>query len=294
MPNMSFVRLENVWHTYFRGTPLEAAALSGFNLDIYKGEFVALVGPAGSGKSTVLQHLNGVLLPDRGRVLVDRWDTRDKKARKRMWALVGLVMQYPERQFFEETVYREIAFGPRNAGLTESAVNNRVLEALDMVGISDESILDKSPYALSGGEQRRVALASVLAIGTKVLALDEPTAGIDSGGRKKIYQALTRLKAERGVTIVMAIHSMDDVSALADRIAILQEGKIALDGTARQIFKDEDMIKKAGLELPFSCKVAAMLNKKGFGIQDLPLTIDEATNGVLKRLGVAGTQKNSK
>lgn len=251
---MPFIALDNVWHYYSRGTPLETVSLSGVSLSIREGEFHALVGPPGSGKSTILQLLNGLLLPHRGRVVVEGGDTRDKKLRRSLWSRVGLVMQYAERQFFEETVFREISFGPKNLGLDDREIVERVNEALDMVGLDRDAVRDVSPYALSGGEQRRVALASILALKPRVLALDEPTAGVDAGGRKKICQTLERLRAGQGVTIVMSSHNMEDVSLLADRVTVLKEGRIVQEGDTRQVFSNFRTIEDAGLDLPFPCR----------------------------------------
>lgn len=276
MPDIPIVSFEQVWHSYARGTPMETSSLSGFSLDVARGDLVALLGPAGSGKSTVLQHLNGLLLPVRGRVLVDGRDTRDKKARRSLWKKIGLVLQYPERQFFEETVSREVSFGPRNLGLPDREVGIRVSEALSMVGLDDPEVQRLSPFRLSGGERRRVALASVLAIRPEVLALDEPTAGIDPGGRKKIFETLIKLKADHGVTIIMASHSMDDMAALADRLVVVNKGGVVLEGNARQVFSNPGPVREAGLELPLSCEVTHRLNKAGFAIEGTPLNLDEA------------------
>lgn len=281
MPVISF---EQVWHSYARGTPMETPSLAGFTLEIMKGELVAMVGPAGSGKSTVLQHLNGLLLPDRGRVLIDGSDTRDKKVRKSLWKKVGLVLQYPEKQFFEDTVYREVYFGPGNLGLPAREAGRRVEEALSMVGLDDPVVYRLSPFRLSGGEQRRVALASVLAVRPEVLALDEPTAGIDPGGRKKIFETLKKLKSEHGITIIMASHNMDDVAALADRVVVLNKGKIAMAGDTRQVFSNPGPIREAGLDLPFPCEVTVRLNKSGFGIESMPLTLDEAAEEIYSHI----------
>ncbi|MFZ5651351.1 MAG: ATP-binding cassette domain-containing protein [Bacillota bacterium] len=288
---MPSIILDNVWHCYSRGTPLETVSLSGVSLSIGEGDFLALVGPTGSGKSTLLQLLNGLLLPDRGRVLVEGKNTRDKSTRKNLWSLVGLVMQYPERQFFEETVYREISFGPRNLGLGEMEIFERVSEALDMVGLDRDAVRDVSPYALSGGEKRRVALASILAIKPRVLALDEPTAGVDAAGRRRICQTLKRLKSDQGVTVVMSSHNMDDVALLADRVAVLKEGGIVLEGDTRQVFSNFRIIEEAGLELPFPCRVDCSLKEAGFEVEGRPLDFEEVVEGILKRLAGKKSRK---
>lgn len=279
---MPIVRMDNVCHTYNRGNPMQTSALSDFSLDIQRGEFIVLAGHTGSGKSTVLQHLNGLLLPDRGRVLVDGRNTRDRHFRKELWTRVGLVLQYPERQFFEETVFREVSVGPANLGLSSGETETRVLEALAVVGIDEATARKKSPYALSGGEQRRVALASILAIRPGVLALDEPTAGIDFGGRRKIFEVLCGLQKNQGVTIIMASHNMDDVVGLADRVVVIREGKKMLDGPPRQVFADTGAVRAAGLDLPFPSEVMARLEEKGFGGGQTALTLDEAAGYIIK------------
>jgi energy-coupling factor transport system ATP-binding protein len=279
---MPIIRMENVWYAYNRGTPIQSPALSGFSLDISRGRFVALAGHTGSGKSTVLQHLNGLLLPDQGRVLLEGSDTRDKKFRRDLWSRVGLVLQYPERQFFEETVFREVAVGPDNLGLSAGEVQDRVLEALTVVGIDPATAKNTSPYALSGGEQRRVALASILAIRPGVLALDEPTAGIDFRGRQRIFEALLRLKDQQGTVIIMASHNMDDIARLADRVVVIKGGKVLLDGPPGQVFADTGVVKEAGLNLPFPAEVMLRLRQNGFGPVQSALTMDEAAQEIIK------------
>lgn len=287
---MPIIRMENVWYTYNRGTPIQTPALSGFSLDISRGSFVALAGHTGSGKSTVLRHLNGLLLPHGGRVLVEGSDTRDKSFRKSLWNKVGLVLQYPERQFFEETVFREVAVGPNNLGLSPSEVEDRVHEALAVVGIDRRIARETSPYALSGGEQRRVALASVLALRPGVLALDEPTAGIDFKVRQRIFEALVELKNHQGVTIIMASHNMDDMARLADRIVVIKEGRALLEGTPGQVFANPGLVREAGLNLPFPSEVMARLREKGFNTTGTPaLTVDEAAEEIIKHMGTRKT-----
>ncbi|MFZ5597019.1 MAG: ATP-binding cassette domain-containing protein [Bacillota bacterium] len=281
---MPVVRVENIWHRYARGLPFETVSLRGVSLEVHRGETLAVIGAAGSGKSTLLQHLNGLLLPDEGRVLVCGADTRDRKARKKLWARVGLILQYPERQFFEETVFREVSFGPRNLGLPSAEIGERVSRALDMVGL-DREIYNHSPFMLSGGEQRRVAIASILAVRPEVLVLDEPTAGLDPGGRKKLFQTLDVLKGQ-GITIVMSSHNMDDVAKMADRVVLLKKGEKVLEGNTRQVFSRPGEITGGGLDLPFPCEVARRLNDKGFAIEDTPLDMDEAVESILNRLAV--------
>jgi energy-coupling factor transport system ATP-binding protein len=277
---MPIINIEDIWHSYYKGTPLETPSLTGLSLDVPKGQSVALIGPTGSGKSTLLKHLNGLLLPDRGRVLIDSLDTKDKKVRKKLWRRVGLLMQYPEKQFFEETIYREVSFGPKNTGLSAPEIDQRVAEALAMVGINADAVKGLSPFRLSGGEQRRVALASVLAFNPEILALDEPTAGIDPAGREKIILSLKKLKDKHGKTIILASHNMDDVAVLADRVVVMQEGKLILSGETRQVFSNTGLIKKAGLDLPLPCEIIDRLNEVGFGIDNMPLSLNEAARQI--------------
>ncbi|HBV96135.1 MAG TPA: energy-coupling factor ABC transporter ATP-binding protein [Desulfotomaculum sp.] len=282
------IRMDNIWYAYNRGTPIQTNALSGLSLAVSRGSFVALAGHTGSGKSTVLQHLNGLLLPQKGRVLVEEADTRDKSFRRSLWAKVGLVQQYPERQFFEETVFSEVAVGPNNLGLSPAEVEDRVLEALAVVGIDRKRARETSPYALSGGEQRRVALASVLALRPGVLALDEPTAGIDFMGRQRIFKALADLKSQ-GVTIIMASHNMDDVARMADRVVVIKEGRALLEGSPRQVFASQGCVREAGLNLPFPSEVMARLREKGFNTEAPALTVDEAAEEIIKCVGARKT-----
>jgi len=279
MPIISFT---GVWHSYARGTPMETPSLSGFGLELEKGQLAILAGPPGSGKSTVLRHLNGLLQPDRGRVLIGGEDTRDKKVRGNLWKRVGLVLQYPEKQFFEETVYREVSFGPRNLGLDAPEVDRRVTGALAMVGLDPREARRISPFRLSGGEQRRVALASVLAVKPGILALDEPTAGIDPGGRSLIIENLKKLK-EKGVTIMMAGHNMDEAAALADLVVVMNQGRPVLTGPPGQVFADTAAVRSAGLDLPFPCEVAHRLKQAGLELESMPLTVEEAAEAIYSR-----------
>ncbi|NLJ34134.1 MAG: energy-coupling factor transporter ATPase [Firmicutes bacterium] len=245
------IRVENLSHIYMPGTPMESVALEGISLEIKAGEFVGLIGETGSGKSTLIQHFNGLLKPTAGKVYVNGIDigrrgTSLKDIRRR----VGLVFQYPEHQLFEETVHADIAYGPSNMGLEGEALKQRVREAMTMVGIDYEELKDRSPFELSGGQMRRVAMAGVLAMKPEVLILDEPTAGLDPRGREEILQQIKALHREFALTVVLVSHSMEDVARLVERLLVMHRGKLVLTGPTREIFARGEELKKMGLGVP--------------------------------------------
>jgi len=270
------IRVENLTYVYAPRTPLEHTALKGVNLQIRRGEFFALVGATGSGKSTLAQHFNGLLLPTAGRVLVDGKDTRDRKVRRELWRTVGLVFQYPEDQLFEETVYAEVAFGPRNMGLDSRQIMERVRTALEMVGLDYDAVKESPPLLLSGGERRRVALAGILAVAPAVLVLDEPTAGLDPEGRYALLERIKDWQKKRGTTIVLITHSMEDVARLADRMSVLSGGQIWRTGTPREIFRQAGELRETGLEAPAAAELMYLLKNRGVDVRCDVLTIDEA------------------
>ncbi len=233
------IKIEHLTHIYMKGSPFEKKALNDISITIEEGQFVALIGHTGSGKSTLIQHVNGLLKPDSGKIIVDGVDITDKNTnlsfiRKK----VGLVFQYPEYQLFEETIEKDIAFGPRNLGLSDDDINKRVKRAMNMVGLEYDKYKDKSPFEISGGQKRRVAIAGVVAMEPKVLILDEPTAGLDPKGRDEILGKIKDLHKEYNMTIILVSHSMEDVAKLADRILVMDSGKCILDGTPpRSIFR---------------------------------------------------------
>ena len=243
-------------------------ALSGVSLTVNEGEFFGVIGHTGSGKSTLVQLMNGLLLPNGGSVTVDGFDTRDKQQRREARARVGLVFQYPEYQLFEETVEKDVAFGPRNLGLDERACIERAHEALRLVGLDPERFAQKSPFDLSGGEKRRAALAGILAMRPKYLVLDEPMAGLDPHGRRSILDMLERLRTDTGCTVIMISHSMDDVARHADRVAVMAHGRLVLLGAAQEVFSRADELTSLGLNVPQAAKLACLLRARGL---DVPL-----------------------
>lgn len=246
---------------YMQGSSLAQTALCDIDLTVNDGEFLGIIGHTGSGKSTLIQHLNGLITASSGSVTVDGYDMSVKEQRIKGRRLVGMVFQYPEYQLFEETVARDIAFGPKNMGLEQAEVDHRVSEAMALVGLAEELFADKSPFELSGGEKRRVALAGIIAMRPKYLVLDEPMAGLDPSGRKNVLTTLARLRDKTGCAIVMVTHSMDDIARTAERIIVLNHGKLALEGTPREIFSDALALEKMGLDLPQAAQLCLKLKK---------------------------------
>lgn len=262
------IECRDVAYTYLRGTPMAASALHGVTLSVAPGEIIGILGPTGSGKSTLIQHLNGLLRPTSGTVRIegeDLWAPRADRRRARQ--RIGLVFQFPEYQLFEETVRRDVAYGPRNLGLDDAEIAERVEWALRQVGLEPERFGDRSPFSLSGGEMRRVALAGVLAMRPKALVLDEPTAGLDPRGKGDLLDRIGALH-RAGMTVVMVTHSMDDVAQLARRILILFNGKIVLDGAPREAFGREDDLRHWGLGLPQAAQVIQRLRRHGVSVDD--------------------------
>lgn len=279
------IKIENLTHIYMPRTPFEKKALDDVNLVIEDGEFLALIGHTGSGKSTLIQHLNGLLEPSIGKILVDDVDITSKGAKLTdIRKKIGLVFQYPEYQLFEETIEKDIAFGPNNLGLNQEEVFNRVKKSMEMVGLDYETYKDVSPFELSGGQKRRVAIAGVIAMEPKVLILDEPTAGLDPKGRDDILEQIKILHEKYKMTIVLVSHSMEDVGKLAERIVVMNKGKIELLGKPSEIFKEVETLEKIGLAVPQVTYLMRALRERGFDISDEIFTVEQGSKELLKIL----------
>lgn len=275
------IRTEDLTYIYSKDTPFEHVALDHANLSIEKGAFVGIIGHTGSGKSTLIQHLNGLLTPTEGKVYIDGEDIwKNPKEIRKFRFKVGLVFQYPEHQLFEETVRKDIAFGPKNMGLSEEEIAARVAEAMKLTGLS-EDYLEKSPFELSGGEKRRVAIAGVLAMRPSVLILDEPTAGLDPKGRESILSEIKNYHERTGATVLLVSHSMEDVARFATHVLVMDHAKAALFGTTREVFAEVEKLTEMGLEVPQISRVFAALREKGFAVPKSVLTVSEAKDAVL-------------
>lgn len=277
------IQIQQLSHTYLPGSQLAYPALSDISLTIEDGEFLGIIGHTGSGKSTLIQHLNGLLLPTEGNVLVDGLDTREKKLRKQIRSLVGMVFQYPEYQLFEETVERDVAFGPKNIGLPEAEIATRVDDALRLVGLNPSEFAELSPFELSGGEKRRAALAGILAMRPKYLVLDEPMAGLDPRGRREILALIESLRSDFHTGIVMVSHSMDDVAMYADRIAVLDQGKLSMLGTPEEVFRRGEELLKMGLNLPQATQLVRALRARGVALEHDYFRMDELAQDLIGR-----------
>lgn len=257
------VTLDHVTHTYQPGSPFQATAIQDVNLTIQSGEFLALIGHTGSGKSTLAQHINGLLKPTSGKVLIDGKDIHEKGFNKKeLRKAVGLVFQYPEHQLFEESVARDVAFGPRNLGLSQEEIDERVKEALENVGLPFDEFAEKSPFELSGGQMRRVAMAGVLAMRPEILVLDEPAAGLDPQSREEMLALIAHLH-QKGTTIVMVSHAMDDVARFATRAVVMEKGTVAMEGTPGEIFAHAEQLQQMGLDVPSICQMGIALREAG-------------------------------
>lgn len=275
------IEVRDLSHTYSAGTPFQHDAVKHMSFSVEKGEFLGIIGHTGSGKSTLIQHLNGLLRPTSGEILLDGTNIwQDKKTTRESRFRVGLVFQYPEYQLFEETVYRDIAFGPKNMGLSEEEIRTRVLRAAGFAGV-DESLLEKSPFDLSGGQKRRVAIAGVIAMEPEVLVLDEPSAGLDPRGREELLAHIRAYHKERGNTVVLVSHSMDEIAQNVDRIAVLSDAHVLMSGTPREVFARADELVAAGLDVPQVTRVAMALRAKGLPIAPAVYTVAELKAALL-------------
>ena len=283
------IELKNVTHTYSEGSAFQATAIRNVSLTIEDGEFIAVVGHTGSGKSTLVQHLNGLLKPTGGQILIDGEDLNAPGAdRRRIRQKVGLVFQYPEYQLFEETVAKDIAFGPKNLGLSAEEIDARVRRAMAHVHLDYDKYAQRSPFELSGGQMRRVAIAGVLAMEPQVLVLDEPCAGLDPRGREEILGLIRDLHRESGTTIVMVSHSMDDVAALAERVIVMNRGEVAMDGAPRDVFACGEELRGMGLDVPQAVELADRLREKGFAIPEGIYRIEEICAAIEAIVGKGG------
>lgn len=279
------VVINNLVHIYNPGSPFESTALNGVNLTIEKGEFLGLIGHTGSGKSTLIQHMNGLLKASSGQILINDLDITAKNVslidiRKK----VGLVFQYPEYQLFEETIYKDIAFGPSNLGLSEEEIDGRVREAMALTGLPFDTLKDRSPFDLSGGQKRRVAIAGVIAMKPELLILDEPTAGLDPRGRDEILEQIRDIHQKQGSTVILVSHSMEDISRLVDRIIVMNRGTIEFQGKPGEIFRHEKRLKEIGLGVPKVVELINALKDKGIHLSEDIITLEQAKTELIQYL----------
>lgn len=272
------IETKSLTYTYGEGTPYEKTAIKDVNIAINNGEFIGLIGHTGSGKSTLIQHFNALLNPSSGKVIVNGKDLgNDKTSKKEIRQKVGLVFQYPEHQLFEMTVYKDVAFGPENLGLDKEEVDQRVIRSLELVGLTEKHY-EKSPFELSGGQKRRVAIAGVLAMQPDILILDEPTAGLDPKGRDEILDQVKALHDETGITVILVSHSMEDVAKYVERLIVMGDGSIQFDGTPKEVFKNSKELVDMGLGVPQVTDLMNALRDKGFHIPETIITVEEAVN----------------
>ena len=281
------IKVRNLTYIYDEGMPFENRAIDDISFDIEDNDFVGLIGHTGSGKSTLIQHLNGLLKPSSGSIYINDFEITQKdinltEIRKR----VGVVFQYPEYQLFEETIEKDIAFGPGNMGLDQDEITRRVKASMEAVGLDYEKYREKSPFELSGGQKRRVAIAGVIAMDPEVLILDEPTAGLDPGGREEIFELIKKLHRERNITVILSSHSMDDMAKLAKTLIVMNKGKIEFMGNPREVFNNNaHRLKEIGLDIPQVLELAIKLREKGFDIRQDIITPEEAKDEILRVIG---------
>lgn len=278
------ITIKELTHIYNEGMPFQKTALTDINLEISTGEFVGIIGHTGSGKSTLIQMFNGLIKPSKGQVLLNGEDINGEKVKKKeIRQKVGLVFQYPEYQLFEMTVKEDVSFGPKNLGLSKEEIDERVEHALKAVGL-DESYYEKSPFELSGGQKRRVAIAGVLAMNPEVLILDEPTAGLDPKGRNELFDQLKAMHEKLGLTIILISHSMEDVARYVEKLFVLYKGKIAYEGTPREVFAHGKKLEEIGLAMPQIRYIMEALKEKGMPVDEDVLTVEEAASQLISYL----------
>lgn len=280
---------EKVSYVYMPGSPFEAEALSGVSFTIADGEFVGIIGHTGSGKSTLVQHFNALIKPTSGKMTVQGVDIGEKGVSlNSLRQKVGLVFQYPEYQLFEETVEKDVAFGPKNLGLPEEEIHSRVEEALRLVGLDQKMLGSRSPFELSGGQRRRVALAGVLAMNPEVLILDEPSAGLDPHGRNEILALVSAIHEERGCTVIMVSHSMDEVARVASRVMVMDHGHLVMDGAPRQVYMQGEKLQQIGLGVPATVQLSQLLRDRGLEVPEGILSLQEMAQWVLDQCKEGG------
>lgn len=274
--NLPVIEFDKVSHVYMEGSPFETVALNEVDLKINAGDFVGIIGHTGSGKTTLVQHINALLKPKSGKVIVKGVETSTEKSKLNdLRKTVGLVFQYPEYQLFEETVIKDVAYGPRNLGIAEDEIEKRVLSALKKVGLNADEDGSKSPFELSGGQKRRAAFAGVLAMEPDILILDEPTAGLDPQGRREVLELLQSLNSTQNMTIIMISHYMDEIAAVCSKVLVMNDGQVAMYDEPKKVFKEYDKLVELGLDVPYTLKLAAQMKKHGVNISGTPLTLDE-------------------
>ena len=287
MMSVPILKTEGLTHVYSQGTPFETTAVDGIDFQAERGEYLAIIGHTGSGKSTFIQHLNGLIKPTSGRVLFDGRDiSKSKETLRSIRFKVGMVFQYPEYQLFEETVYRDIAYGPGNMKLSKSEIDERVRQAADFTGL-DEDLFEKSPFELSGGQKRRVAIAGIMAMRPEVLILDEPTAGLDPAGREEILANIHRYHDTMGSTIIMVSHSMEEVAKNADRLVVMNWGHIVMDGRPSEVFERSRELMEMGLDIPIAAQIAMKLREMGLPVDKSVYTVRQAADWLI-RIGRSG------
>ena len=278
---MNVIETKNLTYTYGAGTPFSKTAIEDVNIAIKKGEFIGLIGHTGSGKSTLIQQLNGLLRPTSGTVLLNGKDIWEKKKEiRKVRFQVGMVFQYPEYQLFEDTVIKDIGFGPRNMGLSQDEVNQRVMQAVDFVGL-DHALLEKSPFDLSGGEKRRAAIAGVIAMDPDVLILDEPTAGLDPQGRDHLLSQIKAYHKQRQKTVILVSHSMEDIARVADRVLVMNESKVFLFDETAKVFSHAKELEQIGLRVPQVTKIMMKLHENGYPVDPAVFTLEQAVKEIL-------------
>lgn len=286
------IKLSDVNYTYMKDTPFEKTGIKNINLEISEGEFVAIIGHTGSGKSTLVQHLKGLLTPDSGTVIIDdvniNQNTVSAKTAKNK---VGIVFQYPEQQLFEETVYKDVTFGPKNMGMPEDKLENIAKQSLEFVSLDYEKYKNRSPFQLSGGQMRKVAIAGVIALKPKYLILDEPAAGLDPVGRDDLFEKISKLYQKTGMTVILISHNMDDVARLAQRLIVMNNGEISIDDKPEKVFKYKEKLVAAGLALPQITELLSKLKQQGLAVEENIIKLDDAIVNIKTAWGVKNNAK---